>query len=130
MQLTKNFNLKEFNCKDGTEVPEMYLANVKKLAKNLQVLRDYLGFPIMINSAYRTPSHNKKVGGASNSQHLEAKAGDLKVKQITPKQLYNAIAHLINTGRMDEGGLGLYDTFVHYDIRSNKARWNYSKKYK
>lgn len=54
--------------------------------------------------------------------------GDLKVKTITPKQLYNAIAHLINTGRMDEGGLGLYETFVHFDCRGKKARWDYSNK--
>lgn len=41
MKLEENFHISEFKCKDGTKVPEEYLDNVKKLAKNLQVLRDF-----------------------------------------------------------------------------------------
>ena len=85
MQITKNFNLKEFRSnlhnKAGFEVvqvPEYLLGNVKTLANQLQVIRDYIDLPIKINSAYRTPLFNKSVGGAKNSQHLYAKAADLK----------------------------------------------------
>ena len=70
MKLTKNFTRQEFDCKDGTKVPNEFLPNVQELAENLQVLRDYIGESVMITgSGYRTPSHNAKVGGAKNSQH-------------------------------------------------------------
>ena len=51
MQITKNFNLDEFHCKDGTKVPEEFIANVVELAQNLQVLRDKIG-QIIENPSY------------------------------------------------------------------------------
>lgn len=126
-QLTKNFNIKEFACKDGTPVPEKYFENVQELANNLQVIRDYFNSSLLINSAYRTPIHNKKVGGVSTSTHLSAKAADIKVKGKTSKQVYDAVLELIKKGKIKNGGVGLYDTFVHFDIRNSPARWNYSK---
>lgn len=124
MELTKDFNLIEFACKDGTPVPQELYANVKELAKNLQVLRDHIKEPVYISgSGYRTPSHNKKVGGAKLSQHLQAKAADISVKSKTPKQLAIVIEKLIAEGKMKQGGIGIYPGFVHYDIRGTKARW-------
>ena len=124
MKLTNNFDSKEFDCKDGTPVPEKYLDNCRKVAHNLQVLRDHLGTPVSITgSGYRTPSHNAKVKGAKNSQHLTCNAADINAKGLTPKQLYDVIEHLIDLGDMEQGGLGLYKTFVHYDRRGKKARW-------
>jgi uncharacterized protein YcbK (DUF882 family) len=124
MQLTKNFSLSEFDCKDGTKVPANLIPNVQKLANNLQVLRDYLKVPVRITgSGYRTPSHNKKVGGAKNSQHLTASASDINADGFTPVQLAKVIEKLIAEGKMNEGGIGIYKGFVHYDIRGTKARW-------
>ncbi|MGJ1328480.1 YcbK family protein [Sphingobacterium multivorum] len=124
MQLTKNFKLEEFDCKDGTPVPKQFYSNVTKLAKNLQVLRDYLGVPVTVTgSGYRTPSHNKAVGGAPESKHMTAEAGDINAKGYTPNQLAAVIEKLIKEGKMDQGGLGIYPGFVHYDIRGTKARW-------
>lgn len=124
MKLTKNFSRQEFDCKDGTKIPDSLLSNVTELAENLQVLRDYLNTPISITgSGYRTVSHNKKVGGATNSQHLYAKAADINAKGLTPKELFKVIENLISLGKMKQGGLGLYKNFVHYDIRGTKARW-------
>ena len=48
MQLTKNFNRQEFDCKDGTKVPDEFLPNVQEVANNLQILRDYLKVPVRI----------------------------------------------------------------------------------
>ena len=127
MKLTKNFSKKEFDSKDGSEMPQDVFVNIQKLANQLQVLRDYLGKQISINSAYRSPSHNKSVGGAKNSQHLYGKASDITVKEMTPKQVYDAIEILISNGDMLQGGLGLYNTFVHYDFRGNKSRWDFRK---
>ena len=126
MQLTKNFTLREFECNDGTAVPKKYIDNVKKLAKNLQVLRDELKKPIHINSSYRHEYYNNKIGGAKYSQHLTASASDITVKDIRPKKLARTILKLIKSGKMDEGGVGLYNGFVHYDIRGKKARWDNS----
>lgn len=123
MKLTQNFSLSEFACKDGTPVPGMLLDNVELLAKNLQVLRDYLGEPIHINSGYRTPAYNAKVGGASNSYHKKAMAADITVKSKTPKQLAAIIEKLIAQDKLKFGGLGVYPGFVHVDIRRGKARW-------
>jgi uncharacterized protein YcbK (DUF882 family) len=124
MQLTRNFYLQEFECKDGTPMPAELIPNVQKLANNLQVLRDFLNEPIFILSGHRTPVYNAKVGGAKKSRHLTAEAGDLSVKSKTPRQLAGIIEKLIAQGKMQQGGLGIYKGFVHYDVRKTKARWN------
>ena len=127
MKLTKNFSRQEFDCNDGTIVPNEFMPNLIELAKNLQALRDYLNEPVLITgSGYRTPSHNKKVGGAKLSQHLTASAADINVKSKAPYQLAKTIEVLIAKGIMKEGGIGTYKGFVHYDIffdGKNKRRW-------
>jgi uncharacterized protein YcbK (DUF882 family) len=123
MKLSKNFSAKEFSSKDGAPTPLEVLTNLEELATNLQVLRDHIGMPIKINSGYRSPFHNKKVGGAERSQHLLGTAGDLKASGMRPSELHAIIENLIKEGKMKQGGLGLYNTFVHYDIRGTKARW-------
>ena len=77
-----------------------------------------------INSGYRSPAHNKSVGGKTKSQHLEGRAADIVLHGMSIKQLYLAIEQLIKSGTIPEGGLGLYDRFIHYDQRpSGRARW-------
>tara|TARA_R110001632_G_scaffold1171_5_gene4736 strand:- start:2928 stop:3323 length:396 start_codon:yes stop_codon:yes gene_type:complete len=126
MQLTTNFTLREFECNDGTPVPKKYIDNVKELAHNLQVLRDEIKKPISINSGYRHSFYNKRIGGAKFSQHLTASASDIVVRDMTPKKLARTILKLIKSGKMKQGGVGLYNGFVHYDIRGTKARWDNS----
>ena len=123
MKLEENFHISEFKCKDGTKVPEEYLDNVKKLAKNLQVLRDFLGKPIIVISGYRSPKYNRRIGGARRSQHMLATAADIKVPGLDPRDVKEAIVTLIKEGKMDSGGIGLYKTFTHYDVRGRNARW-------
>lgn len=127
MKITKNFNSVEFACKDGTQVPKSLHLNMVALAQNLQIIRDKVGKPIIINSAYRTPEHNKKIGGASQSYHLTAEAGDIRVEGMTSVALHKVILELIKEGKIHNGGLGLYDTFVHYDIRKTPKRWDLRK---
>lgn len=121
-QLTDNFHIREFKCKDGTKVPDSLFENVKKLAKNLQVIRNEVG-RLSINSGYRHKTYNDKIGGSPKSQHLQAKAADLVSDKYTPKQLKAIIEKLIKDGKIEEGGLGLYPSFVHYDVRGFKSRW-------
>lgn len=129
MQLTNDFHLTEFQSKDGAEMPQWVFDNIMFLADNLQIIRDEIGKPIMINSAYRSPQHNAKIGGVKNSQHTLGNAADLSVRDMTPNKLSKVILRLIKQGRISEGGVGLYNGFVHYDIRGYKARWDKSSWY-
>lgn len=123
MILTKNFSKKEFESKDGAEMPDEVFENIKELATNLQVLRDELKAPISINSGYRSPKHNFNIGGVSRSQHLTGKASDIVVDGYTPQEVAIVIEELIKAGKMKQGGLKAYQSFVHYDIRATKSRW-------
>jgi len=109
-------------------MPDEVFFNIQKLASQLQYIRDFIELPITLTNAYRCPSHNKKVGGVSDSQHILGKACDLQVKKLPPKDLYKIIDTLAEYGRVLQGGLGEYNTFVHYDIRETKARWDNTKK--
>ena len=122
-KLTANFKLQEFNSKCGRPIPNNVLPNIIELAKNLQVLRDALGKSITITSGYRSPEHNAKVKGAKNSQHVKGTAADIKVKGMTPKEVALVIEGLIASGKMKEGGIGIYPTWMHYDHRGVKRRW-------
>lgn len=122
-KLTKNFSLEEFKCKDGSDIPNNVLSNITELAKNLQVLRDSINKSISITSGYRSPEHNAKIKGAKNSQHVKGTAADIKVVGMTPKEVALVIEGLIESGKMKQGGIGIYPSWVHYDIRGIKARW-------
>ena len=122
-KLTNNFTLQEFNSKCGRDIPNNVLPNIIQLAKNLQVLRDAVGKSISITSGYRSPQHNKKIGGAKDSQHVKGMAADIKVAGMTPKEVALVIEGLIESGKMKQGGIGIYASWVHYDIRGTKARW-------
>ena len=122
-RLTKNFILDEFQSNDGSIMPNEVLENIKKLAENLQVLRDYVNKPIKVNSGYRSPDWNRKVGGVPKSQHILGKASDIVIKGMKPSEVASIIESLIASGKMKQGGIGIYPNFVHYDIRGNKARW-------
>ena len=123
MQVTKNFKLSELEFSDV--IPPELIANAVELLKNLQVIRDHFQRPIVIISGYRSPERNAAVGGADKSQHLEAKAADIKIAGVPTEEIYNRIDKLISQGKIKQGGLGKYikSGFVHYDVRGTKARW-------
>lgn len=115
--LSKNFKVREFACQDGSD--PIFIA--PELVEVLQEIRDYFGKPVNINSAFRTASHNSKpsVGGAAQSQHLYGTAADIYIAGVSPKD----IAKFVETIMPQMGGIGIYDTFVHVDVRSVKSRW-------
>ena len=78
------------------------------------------GKGLTVSSWYRTPSYNKKVGGASNSAHLDARATDIT---NIPKHLHNAFAdawEVICSGHNKIGGCELTNGYVHFDSHSDK----------
>ena len=116
VNLSSNFKVKEFKCNDGSDV--VFIA--PELVDVLQKIRTHFRKPVTINSGYRTPDYNKKVGGSTNSQHCLGTACDIVVKGIAPKQ----VATYAETLLKDKGGIGVYDTFTHIDVRESKSRWN------
>lgn len=78
--------------------------NLIKMYVALQKLRDVFGFPILINSGYRSQKHNEYVHGAKNSQHLSASACDIRpndpklfpillhaIKKVAPFNLFGQV---------------------------------------
>lgn len=113
---TKNFRQAEFNNKGAGQ--KMIKGGMdSKLLMGLELLRYRLNDnAIVINSGYRNPSHNKKVGGAKNSQHLYGKAADIVVKGYKPSTVYNESVKIFD-------GVGKYPTFTHVDVRGWMARF-------
>jgi uncharacterized protein YcbK (DUF882 family) len=116
MKLSTNFSLDEFASADGTAPSGEVLKNLTELAKNLEVLRKHIGQPIRVTSGFRSREHNKKIGGATNSFHVLGMAADIQVSKMTPEQVAKAIELLIKEGKMKQGGLGIYRTWIHYDL--------------
>lgn len=112
--MSKNFKVKEFACNDGSDT--IYIDN--QLVWYLQKIRDNYGKAVIINSAYRTSSYNKKVGGATNSYHIKGMAADIRINGVSPKTL---AAYAKSIGIK---GVGTYKNFVHVDTRTYKSYWN------
>ena len=116
VKLSKNFTVKEFACSDGTDTVFISLT----LVILLQKIRNHFGKAVIINSAYRTEAHNKSIGGATYSQHKYGLAADIHINGVTPKE----IAAYVETLMPSSGGIGIYKSFVHVDVRRVKSRWN------
>lgn len=114
--ISKNFRVREFRCQDGSDV--VFIES--DLVDILQKIRDHFGKAVTITSAFRTASHNKKVGGATYSQHLYGKAADIKVSGVAA----SVVADFAETLMPSTGGIGRYSTFTHVDVRKVKSRWN------
>jgi len=95
-KLSEHFTLGELT-KSGNH-PEVYnipsheaIANMKRLCQWLEVLRKRYNAPIIINSGYRSPQLNKKIGGVANSNHLTGCAVDIRVSGMEQLIRYAAI---------------------------------------
>ena len=115
VQLTANFKVREFACKDGSDT--IFISSA--LTQVLQQIRMHFGKAIVINSAYRTEAHNRAVGGSPTSQHLYGLAADIVVQGVPAAE----VADYAETLLPDTGGIGRYPGFTHVDVRKTKARW-------
>lgn len=111
ISLSENFKIKEFACKDGSD---KILVDVTFVQTHLQDIRTHFGKPVNVNSAYRTPGYNNRVGGAKNSYHMKGRAFDISIKGVTPQEIAKYAA-LIGVP-----GIIQYNTFVHVDSRDSK----------
>ena len=110
----EHFTGKEFRCKDGTE-EFLYCPN---LIEVLERIRKNINAPVIINSGYRTPEWNAKVGGSKCSYHMKGMAADIVVKGHTTKE----IAKIADEIMKNHGGVIRYKNFVHVDVREGYYR--------
>ena len=103
----KNFSPAEIACR-GTGTLKIDTEALDKL----QALRDRLGKPLIIRSAYRSPEHNRAVGGAPASKHMQATAFDIAMSNHDPAA-FEAAARAV--GFL---GFGYYPRsyFMHIDL--------------
>jgi uncharacterized protein YcbK (DUF882 family) len=76
----------------------------------LQSARTALRRPVAVLSAYRSPIHNARVGGAPRSRHLFGDAFDIRRSGHNDRLLYDALVEAGFTG------FGFYQTFIHADL--------------
>ncbi len=120
--VSTNFNSKEFDC-HGKNCCDVTLID-ESLVTNLQKIRDHFGAAVVINSGYRCKKHNKSVGGASKSKHLDGMAADITVKGIKPIE----VAQFCES--IGIKGIGLYGWGCHIDTRTKKGFWESDKQIK
>lgn len=109
----KHFKLDEFRCKHCKALK----LDINLLLK-LEELRKSTG-PLIVNSGYRCPIHNRNIGGAVASQHLKGTAADVRSTKMKPSQVYTHADKIFNNS-----GVGRYNTFTHVDVRNGRSRWN------
>lgn len=110
----EHFKVREFACKDGSQV--VFIDS--NLVTILDILRDQVGKPVYINSGYRTPTRNNKVGGAKYSYHMRGMAADIRIEGMTAKEIANKLNKIIPSSC----GIIVYASWVHVDTRPNKYR--------
>jgi len=111
--LSPHFSKHEFRSRDGAEHPID-----PKLIEMLERIRAHFNAPTTIVSGYRSPEHNRKVGGARISYHVQGMEADIQVRGVSPAEVYRFC-----DAEFQKGGVGKYSTFTHIDCRGYKARW-------
>lgn len=114
VKVSEYFRVGEFACKDGSQPVfiDSYLVTI------LDILRAKIGRPVIINSGYRTPAQNAKVGGAKYSYHTRGMAADIRADGMTAKELANKLDAIVPNGC----GIIVYKNWVHFDVRYKKYR--------
>lgn len=120
-KISQHFGVWEFKCKDNSRV----IVLDKALVELLEIIRLHYNKPLHINSGYRTVQYNASLKNSSpKSQHILGKAADIWLNDVSPKQLYS----WLDSSYPNSLGIGIYDTFVHVDVREGKSRWDYRTK--
>lgn len=112
VKLARHFKVKEFACKDGSQVVfiDDYLCTI------LDILRNKIGKPVIITSGYRTPEWNKKCNGAKYSYHMRGMAADIRVDGMSAKELAKELDKIVE----NSCGIIVYNNWVHFDVRDGK----------
>lgn len=117
MNLSPHFTLEELT---HTEIRQFdntpnsdQIVNLARLADFLEQVRDILGKPILVNSAFRSPLVNKTIGGTPSSQHMNGCAADIRVPPLLPDEvMQKVIESKINYDQL----IREFDRWVHISI--------------
>lgn len=110
------FNIKDFDCQEtgNNEMSDEFLWR-------LDELRDVCGFPFIITSGYRDPSHSLEAAKTNPGTHAQGIACDIKINSGA-----EAFVILENAPSLGFNGIGLHKKFVHVDIRKSiPVAWCY-----
>ena len=120
MQLSKFFSLAEMTRSETAQrenipnVPDEAVTNALRALCEavLDPLREKTGAPISINSGYRSPPLNARIGGAKNSQHMEGKAADVQSNGMPVLDLFKKVIELALP----------YDQVI-YEAKNKTTKW-------
>ena len=128
MQLSKHLSRAEFERSDAATnygisntMNSGQLAKAIKLAENcFEPIREHLGKPIRVNSGYRSPAVNKRIGGALTSQHSLGEAIDL---DLHDRDLFEWIIDNVTFDQLIfEGGNDTEAAWFHISYREGNNR--------
>jgi len=117
-----HFTLSEF---DSPDEPGSGARMQQSMLEKLDRAREWAGVPFRISSGYRTPEHNKSVGGVENSAHIRGYAADIRIDGYNEAAITRMIAALTLAGFTR---IGKARTFLHVDDDPEKptpAYWDY-----
>lgn len=112
-QLSPHFTLGEMQSKDGAD----HVLVHPQIIAALEAIRLYFNKPVVVNSGYRTPQHNRNIGGVSNSLHVSGMAADIVIPGISNREVQEYAK------KIKVGGLGIYNTFTHIDVYGDHRTW-------
>lgn len=108
-----NFTFKELTS-TNTGLPNKPrpddVKRLRYLSYRLQNIRDAVGKPLYINSAFRSDAVNRAVGGVRNSFHLLGCAADVSIRNLSTKELVIFEKAIIDSEPIE---FIKYDTFYH-----------------
>ncbi|MFE7062833.1 D-Ala-D-Ala carboxypeptidase family metallohydrolase [Sutcliffiella sp. NPDC057660] len=127
---TKHFSYSEFYSKDGSGFNGGNVSaatvkeNVRRMMYKLEAIRVKLGNrPMNVNSGFRSISHNRNVGGASNSQHTYGIAADISVSGVSTTTVKNAAKSSGFSGIYSESSFTHMDSRVEYPYGTQSWWW-------
>ena len=114
--LVKYFKIEEFNCQETGN-------NLMKplFLERLDELRDRCGFPFVITSGYRDPTHSIEAAKPKPGTHAQGIAADIQVVDSVQRHTL-----LTNAFLLGFSGIGVDKSFIHVDIRDTQpVTWVY-----
>lgn len=107
----KYFKPAEFDCPG---FPDSWSKMQVDIIKKVDLLRAKCRFSLTIpkGGAYRTPSYNKRIGGAQNSYHVRGMALDIKCTDSTKRRII-----IEKAMELGFNGIIVYSAHIHLDIR-------------
>lgn len=131
--ITPNFTWASYAGNDAakTPVPRILKPNAIRLHWDLERFRHELGdVPMTVDGPYRTAAHNREVGGASLSRHVQADAADFFLAQVdqwvarSPKLAHRGDVVAVADRIFASGGVGNENSgTLHVDSRGYRSRF-------